>query len=104
MKLDFECRIEDGSKASKFASRYFGVWDIEAELHENLEASLEVLRAAKRDTFRRIIELEDQIPKLKAEEDRLRKLWIMESDKIEPVWEKLKEEHKKAEEVEEEAA
>ena len=72
-----------------------------AELNENLEASLEVLRAAKRDIFRKIIELDDQLPKLTAEEDRLRKLWVMESDKIKLVWEKLKEEHDAAEEEEE---
>ena len=59
-----------------------------------------MLRQAKRDSFRKIIELEDQLPKLTAEEDRLRKLWIMESDKIESVWEKLKEEHDAAKEEE----
>ena len=96
MKVNFECGAVLSTEEKEFASRYFGVWDIEAELHENLEASLEVLRQAKRDSFRKIIELEDQLPKLTAEEDRLRKLWIMESDKIEPVWEKLKEEHKAA--------
>ena len=59
-----------------------------------------MLRAAKRSIFREVIELEDQLPKLKAEEERLRKLWIMESDKIKPVWEKMEEEHKAAEEKE----
>ena len=59
-----------------------------------------MLRAAKRSIFREVIELEDQLPKLRAEEKRLRKLWIMESDKIKPVWEKLKEEHEAAEEKE----
>ena len=60
-----------------------------------------MLRQAKRDSFRKLIELEDQLPKLTAEEDRLRKLWVMESDKIKLVWEKLKEEHDAAEEEEE---
>ena len=96
MKVNFECGAVLSKEEKEFASRYFGVWDIEEELHGNLEASLEVLRQAKRDSFRKIIELEDQLPKLTAEEDRLRKLWIMESDKIEPVWEKLKEEHNAA--------
>ena len=100
VKLSFECGADIGKKERKFASKYFGVWNVEEELYENLEASLEVLRKAKRDTFRKIIELEDQLPKLRAEEDRLRKLWIMESDKIHPVWEKLKEEHEAAEEKE----
>ena len=59
-----------------------------------------MLRAAKRSIFREVIELEDQLPKLKAEEERLRKLWIMESDKIKPVWEKMEKEHKAAEEKE----
>ena len=100
MKVNFECGIEVGSKASKFASKYFGMWNVEETLYENLDGSLEVLRQAKRDSFRKIIELEDQLPKLTAEEDRLRKLWIMESDKIESVWEKLKEEHDAAKEEE----
>ena len=100
MKLDFECGVGFDKRARKFAKKYFGMWNIEEELYENLEASLEVLRAAKRDSFRKIIELDDQIPKLIAEEDRLRKLWIMESDKIEPIWRQLKEEHKAAEEKE----
>ena len=102
MKLNFECGANLSSEEREFASKYFGVWNVEEELHENLEASLEVLRAAKRDTFRKIIELDDQLPKLTAEEDRLRKLWIMESDKIKPVWEKLKEEYDAAKKEEEE--
>ena len=101
MKVNFECGAVLSKEEKEFASRYFGSWDIEAELNENLEASLEVLRAAKRDIFRKIIELDDQLPKLTAEEDRLRKLWVMESDKIKLVWEKLKEEHDAAEEEEE---
>ncbi len=102
MRVNFECGAVLSKEEKEFASRYFGVWDIEAELHENLEASLEVLRAAKRDIFRKIIELDDQLPKLTAEEDRLRKLWVMESDKIKLVWEKLKEEHDAAAAEEEE--
>ncbi len=100
LKMDFQCSPDFGKKARKFAQKYFGVWNIEEELYENLEASLEVLRQAKRDSFRKIIELEDQLPKLRAEEERLRKLWIMESDKIKPIWEKLEKEHKAAEEKE----
>ena len=100
MKLSFECGSDVGKKERKFASKYFGIWSVEEELYENLEASLEVLREAKRAQFRKIIELEDQLPKLEAEEERLRKLWIMESDKIKPVWEKLKEEHDATEEKE----
>ena len=100
MKLDFECGGCFGKKARKFAKKYFGMWNIEEELYENLEASLEVLRAAKRDSFRKIIELDDQLPKLRAEEERTRKLWIMESNKIEPIWRQLKKEHKAAEEKE----
>ena len=100
MKLGFECGSGIDKKARKFAEKYLGMWNIEEELYENLEASLEVLRAAKRDTFRKIIELDNQLPKLRAEEDRLRKLWIMKSDKIEPIWRQLKKEHEAAEEKE----
>ena len=100
IKLGFECGSEFGKKERKFASKYFGIWDLEEDLYENLEASLEVLRAAKRSIFREVIELEDQLPKLKAEEKRLHKLWIMESDKMQPVWEKMEKEHKAAEEKE----
>ena len=100
MKVNFECGAVLSKEEKEFASRYFGSWDIEAELNENLEASLEVLRAAKRDSFRKIIELDDQLPKLRAEEERTRKLWIMESNKIEPIWRQLKKEHKAAEEKE----
>tara|TARA_B100001094_G_scaffold207407_2_gene201281 strand:+ start:303 stop:869 length:567 start_codon:yes stop_codon:yes gene_type:complete len=100
IKLDFECGTTIGKKASQFAEKYFGMWSIEETLFENLEESLEVLRAAKRSDFRKIIELEDQLPKLRADEERTRKLWIMESDKIKPVWEKLKEEHDAAKEKE----
>ena len=100
LRLRFESGGVLGKKEKRFAENFLGMWDPEEELYENLEASLEVLRQAKRDTFRKIIELEDQLPKLIAEEDRLRKLWIMESDKIKPVWEKLKEEHDAAEEKE----
>jgi hypothetical protein len=80
---------EFGKKERKFASKYFGIWDLEEDLYENLEASLEVLRAAKRSIFREVVELEDQLPKLKAEEERLRKLWIMESDKIKAIYDEL---------------
>ena len=100
IKLDFECGTTVGNKASKFAAKYLGMWSVEETLYENLEESLEALRAAKRADFRKIIELEDQIPKLKADEERTRKLWLMESDKIKPVWEKMEEEHKAAEEKE----
>ena len=101
---ELRLRFESGGvlvkREKRFAENFLGMWDPEEELYENLEASLEVLRAAKRDSFRKIIELEDQLPKLIAEEDRLHKLWIMESDKIKTVWEKLKEEHDAAEEKE----
>jgi len=100
IKLDFECGCGFDKKVNRFAKKYFGVWNIEEELYENLESSLEVLRAAKRDSFRKIIELEDQLPKLKAEEERLRKLWILESDKIEPIWRQLKKEHEATKEKE----
>ena len=100
MKLDFECGGGFDKKARKFAEKYLGIWNVEEELYENLEASLEVLRAAKRDSFRKIIELEDQLPKLRADEERTRKLWILESNKIEPIWRQLKKEHKAAEEKE----
>ena len=100
IKLGFECGSEFGKKERKFASKYFGIWNLEEDLYENLESSLEVLRAAKRSIFREVVGLEDQLPKLRAEEERLRKLWIMESDKIKPIWEKLEKEHKAAEEKE----
>ena len=100
LRLRFESGGVLGKKEKRFAENFLGMWDPEEELYENLEASLEVLRAAKRDTFRKIIELDDQLPKLIAEEDRLHKLWIMESNKIEPIWRQLKKEHEAAEEKE----
>ena len=74
------------------------MWDAEESIYENLEESLEVLRQAKRDSFRKIIELEDQLPKLKKDEERLRKLWRMESDKVEAIYDDLKKEEKAEEE------
>ena len=100
LRLRFESGGVLGKKEKRFAENFLGMWDPEEELYENLEASLEVLRAAKRDSFRKIIELEDQLPKLRADEERTRKLWILESDKIEPIWRQLKKEHKAAEEKE----
>ena len=85
-------------KEKKFAHKYFGMWDASESIYENLEESLEVLRQAKRDSFRKIIELEDQLPKLKKEEERLRKIWRMESDKVEAIYDELKKEEKAEEE------
>ena len=74
------------------------MWDPETEIYENLETSLDVLRAAKRDTFRKIIELEDQIPKLKADEERTRKLYVMESEKLKVIYNELRKKHEAVEE------
>ena len=98
LRLDFECGVELNKKEKKFAHKYFGMWDAEESIYENLEESLEVLRQAKRDSFRKIIELEDQLPKLKKDEERLRKLWRMESDKVEAIYDDLKKEEKAEEE------
>jgi hypothetical protein len=98
LRLDFECGGELNKKEKKFAHKYFGMWDAEESIYENLEESLEVLRQAKRNSFRKIIELEDQLPKLKKDEERLRKLWRMESDKVEAIYDDLKKEEKAEEE------
>ena len=110
LKLRFESGGVLGKKEKRFAENYLGMWDPETEIYENLETSLDVLRAAKRDTFRKIIELEDQIPKLKADEERTRKLYVMESEKLKDIYDELRKKHEAAEEeavaaqAEEEAA
>ena len=59
-------------------------------------------------SFRKILELEDQIPKLEKDEERLRKIWIMERDKVEAIYDDLKEKETlaelEAEETQEEEA
>ena len=102
LKLRFESGGVLGKKEKRFAENYLGMWDPETEIYENLETSLDVLRAAKRDTFRKIIELEDQIPKLEKEEERLRKIWRMESEKVEAIYDELKKKEKEAELAEDE--
>ena len=98
LKLRFESGGVLGKKEKRFAENYLGMWDPETEIYENLETSLDVLRAAKRDTFRKIIELEDQIPKLKADEERTRKLYVMESEKLKDIYDELRKKHEAAEE------
>ena len=100
IKLGFEAGGTIGKKEKRFASKFLGMWDPEQELCENLEESLEVLREAKRANFRKIVELEDQVPKLKRDEERTRKVWRMESDKLEAIYDELKKEET-TEEVEE---
>ena len=97
LKLRFESGGVLGKKEKRFAENYLGMWDPEEELMENLEASLEVLRAAKRATFRKIVELEDQVPKLKADEERTRKLYVMESEKLKDIYDELRKKHEAAE-------
>ena len=55
---------------------------------------------SKRATFRKIVELEDQVPKLKADEERTRKLYVMESEKLKVIYNELREEHEAIEERE----
>jgi len=98
LKLRFESGGVLGKKEKRFAENYLGMWDPEEELMENLEASLEVLRAAKRATFRKIVELEDQVPKLKADEERTRKLYVMESEKLKVIYNELRKKHEAVEE------
>ena len=100
LKLRFESGGVLGKKEKRFAENYLGMWDPEEELMENLEASLEVLRAAKRATFRKIVELEDQVPKLEADEERTRKLYVMESEKLKVIYNELRKEHEAIEERE----
>ena len=108
IKTDFECGSTLGKKEKKFALKYLGMYCADETLYEHIAESLEVLRQAKRNDFRKIIELEDQIPKLEKEEERLRKIWRMESDKVEAIYDDLKEKEKlaelEAEETEEEEA
>jgi len=98
LKLRFESGGVLGKKEKRFAENYLGMWDPEEELMENLEASLEVLRAAKRATFRKIVELEDQVPKLNADEERTRKLYVMESEKLKVIYNELRKKHEAVEE------
>ena len=108
LRCDFECGSPIGKKEKRFARKYLGMWGADETLHENISESLEVLRQAKRNDFRKILELEDQIPKLEKDEERLRKIWIMERDKVEAIYDDLKEKEKlaelEAEETEEEEA
>ena len=95
---DFQCGSSLGKKEMKFARKYLGMWNADETLYENLHESLEVLRQAKRNDFRKVVELEDQIPKLEKEEERLRKIWRMESEKVEAIYDELKKKEKEAEE------
>lgn len=108
LRCDFECGSPIGKKEKKFARKYLGMWGADETLHENISESLEVLRQAKRNDFRKIIELEDQLPKLEKDEERLRKIWIMERDKVEAIYDDLKEKETlaelEAEETQEEVA
>ena len=98
LRCDFECGSPLGKKEKKFAHKYLGMWDANETIYENLHESLEVLRQAKRNDFRKVVELEDQIPKLEKEEERLRKIWRMESEKVEAIYDELKKKEKEAEE------
>ena len=108
LRCDFECGSPIGKKEKRFARKYLGMWGADETLHENISESLEVLRQAKRNDFRKIVELEDQIPKLEKDEERLRKIWIMERDKVEAIYNDLKEKETlaelEAEETQEEVA
>ena len=108
LRCDFECGSPIGKKEKRFARKYLGMWGADETLHENISESLEVLRQAKRNDFRKIVELEDQIPKLEKDEERLRKIWIMERDKVEAIYDDLKEKETlaelEAEETQEEEA
>ena len=97
LRCDFECGSPIGKKEKRFARKYLGMWGADETLHENISESLEVLRQAKRNDFRKILELEDQIPKLEKDEERLRKIWIMERDKVEAIYDDLKEKETLAE-------
>ena len=98
LRCDFECGSPLGKKEKKFAHKYLGMWDANETIYENLHESLEVLRQAKRNDFRKVVELEDQLPKLEKEEERLRKIFHMESDKVKAIYDKLKKEEKAEEE------
>ena len=108
LRCDFECGSPIGKKEKKFARKYLGMWGADETLHENISESLEVLRQVKRNDFRKIIELEDQLPKLEKDEERLRQIWIMERDKVEAIYDDLKEKETlaelEAEETQEEVA
>ena len=95
---EFQCGSSLGKKEMKFARKYLGMWNADETLYENISESLEVLRQAKRNDFRKVVELEDQIPKLEKEEERLRKIWRMESEKVEAIYDELKKKEKEAEE------
>ena len=99
LKLNFESGGSLGKREKRFAEKYLGMWDAETEIYENLEESLEVLRSAKRSQFRKLLELEDQLPKLRKEEERLRKLWRLELNKLEDIYRELTKEDRKAREI-----
>ena len=99
LKLGFESGRNLGKREKRFAEKYLGMWDAETELYENLEESLEVLRSAKRSQFRKLLELEDQLPKLQKEEERLRKLWRLELNKLEDIYRELTKEDRKVREI-----
>ena len=100
IRCDFECGSPLGKKEKKFAHKYLGMWDANETMYEHIHESLEVLRQAKRNEFRKIIELEDQILKLEKEEEKLRDIYHMESDKVKAIYDKLKKKEEDEEEKE----
>ena len=100
LKNDLDWGDEVSKKTSKFMKKYYGMYEAWEVVSHNLEQSIETLQKAKRDHFRLVIKLEEDLKKAQAAKEKGWKAYRELDKKYEAKFDKLKAAEKKAQATE----
>ena len=98
LKTDLDWGIS--KKTTKFMKKYYGMYEAWEVISYNLGKSIEVLQKAKRDNFRLILKLEDDLKKAEAVKEKGWESYSKLNQKYKVEFEKLKEAEKLAQATE----
>ena len=94
LKTDLDWGIS--KKTAKFMKKYYGMYEAWEVISYNLGQSIDVLQKAKRDHFRLVIKLEDDLKKAEAIKEKGWKSYSELNQEYKAKFEKLKEDEEKA--------
>ena len=96
LKNDLDWGNEVSKKTTKFMKKYYGMYEAWEVVSHNLEQSIETLQKAKRDHFRLVIKLEEDLKKATVAKETGWKAYRELNQKYEAKFDKLKAAEKKA--------
>jgi len=100
LKTDIDWGEGVSKKTSKFMKKYYGMYEAWEVISYNLGKSIEVLQKTKRDNFRLVLKLEEDLKKAQATKEKGWESYSKLNQKYKVEFEKLKEAEKLAQATE----